>query len=305
MFFCLKKFMIITFLGTACMQPTKDRNHPGILLSYKAENILMDCGEGIQRQLRIAGIKASKITKLLISHWHGDHILGIPGLMQTMGASEYSGKLEIFGPVGSKLYLENMFKSFSSTGTIDYSVKEITKPGKFFECEDFLLEAAELEHGIPTLGFSFVEKDRRKIKLVVTKKLGIPEGPLLGELQRGNDIVWKGDKVKADDTTSVIKGRKVTYISDSLPCNGALNLAKYSDLLISEASFASSLKDKAEEYKHMTAREAALMANRSESKKLVLTHFSQRYKETSEIEEDAKDVFADVVCARDFMKINL
>ena len=136
----------------------------------------MDCGEGTQRQLKIAGIKPAKITKLLISHWHGDQILGIPGLMQTMGASEYSKELQIFGPKGSKKYLTNFFNSFASTGTIDYSITEIKKPGKFFENKDFILEATELNHGIPTLGFSFIEKDKRKIKLNYTKKLGIQPG---------------------------------------------------------------------------------------------------------------------------------
>ncbi len=297
--------MIITFLGTACMQPTKERSHPAVLLTHKSENVLFDCGEGTQRQLKIAGIKPAKITKLLISHWHGDHILGIPGLMQTMGASEYSKKLEIFGPEGSKKYLENMLKSFSSKDSIDYSIKEIKKPGKIFENKDFIIEATELSHGIPTLGFSFIEKDRRRIRVGYVEKLGIPEGPLLGDLQKGKDIIWKKKKVKVDDATTIVKGKKITYISDSLPCTNALKLAENSDILISEASFTSSLKEKAEQYLHMTAKDAALMANRSNSKKLILTHFSQRYKEIKEIEEDAKDLFDDVTCANDFMKFKL
>jgi ribonuclease Z len=296
--------MEITFLGTACMQPTKERNHSAILLSYGSEGILLDCGEGTQRQLKICGYKPSKITKILISHWHGDHVFGIPGLLQTIASSEIDRLIDIYGPKGSKKYITYMFKGFAEREKDNFRIHEISKK-KFFECDDYYLEAMELEHGIPCLGFNFIEKDRRKIKVDYVKKLGIPDGPLLGELQKGKNIKWKGKTVKADDATFVIKGKKISYVSDTVVCGNAVKLAKDADLLISESSFTSEHKEKAEERKHMTARDAAFIANRANVKQLILTHFSQRYKNISEMEDDAKATFDNVKLAHDCMKVNI
>ena len=199
--------MEILFLGTSSMVPTKERNHSGILISYKNENILVDCGEGIQRQMKIAGAKLTKITKILISHWHGDHVLGIPGLMQSMSASGYNRKLQIYGPVGTKKFMEKMLDVFAFDNKIDFGVNEV-KDGKFFQNEDFVLKAKELKHNVPTLGYSLTEKDRRKIDIKYIKKIGIPIGPLLGKLQKGESIVWKGKKVDISKATKIVKGRK-------------------------------------------------------------------------------------------------
>src|SRR3989344_1453883 len=154
--------MQLTFLGTSSMVPTKERNQIAVFLSYDTEGILFDCGEGTQRQFKIAGISLSKVTKILISHWHGDHVLGLPGLMQTLSSTDYTGKLEIYGPIGTKKRIEKMFEAFVFDKRLDFDVKEV-KSGVFFENNDFQLEAHQLEHGIEILGYSFVEKDKRKI----------------------------------------------------------------------------------------------------------------------------------------------
>ena len=156
------------------MVPTKERNHSAVFLSYKAEGILVDCGEGTQRQMKIAGIKIAKVTKILISHWHGDHVLGLPGLIQSLGASEYSRALEIYGPKGTKQHIKAMFEAFVFDRPFEIKVVEVEK-GVFFENKDFKLEALPLKHGIITIGFDFIEKDRRKIDIRAVKKLGIPE----------------------------------------------------------------------------------------------------------------------------------
>ncbi|MBN2112208.1 MBL fold metallo-hydrolase, partial [Candidatus Woesearchaeota archaeon] len=141
--------MEIVFLGTSCMVPTKERNHSAFFLSYKAEGILFDCGEGTQRQLKIAGIKPQKVTKILLTHWHGDHVLGLPGLIQTLGASEYSKTLEIYGPKGTSKHIKAMFEAFVFDKPFEMKVKEVAG-GKFFENADFILEAKPLKHGIAT-----------------------------------------------------------------------------------------------------------------------------------------------------------
>ena len=293
--------MEILFLGTSSMVPTKERNQSGILVSHGSENILVDCGEGTQRQLKIAGVSLVKTTKILISHWHGDHVLGLPGLIQTMSSLGYDKKLRIYGPVGTKKFMKNIFKAFVFDSKIEIEVKDVKK-GKFFENEELMLEAHLLEHNIETLGFNIVERNKRKINLAAIKKLGIPEGPLLGELQNGRSINWKGRKINADDATTITKGRKVTIVSDTVPCRGADLLAKDADILICEATYSSDLESKGEEHGHMTSKQAAELANRSNAKKLILTHFSARYKDTQELEDDAKNYFYNTLCARDFMR---
>jgi ribonuclease Z len=294
----------IIFLGTSSMVPTKERNQSGILISYGTHGILVDCGEGTQRQLKLANIPLSKITKILITHWHADHVLGLPGMIQSMGASEYSKKLEIYGPKGTKQYFQHMFKAFFSDRTVDMEVKEIP-PGKFFENEDFILEACSLEHGITTYGYNFIEKDKRRILLSKTKKLGIPEGPLLGKLQKGKEITFKGKKVKPKDVTKLVEGKKISIIADTRPCIGCNKLAENADLLICESTYSSKLEDKSESYNHMTSKHAALIANKANVKKLILTHFSARYKSTLELNDDARNYFQNTECAYDLMKLKL
>ena len=295
----------IIFLGTSSMVPTKERNHSGILLNFKGSNILIDCGEGTQRQLKIAKISPNKINKILITHWHGDHVLGLPGLIQTMAAGCYEGILEIYGPKGTKEKIKHMFNAFEfDQNNIKLKITEIRK-GKFFENNEFVLETLELEHGIPCLGYNFIEKDRRKIELSRAKKEGLKEGPLLGKLQDGKSVTINNKKIVPDDVSYVVKGKKISFVLDTLPCKNAYILSKDADLLISEATYKSELEEKGEQYNHMTTKQAASIANKSNVKSLILTHISARYKDAKDVEEDAKDFFDDVKCAYDFMKIKL
>lgn len=294
----------VIFIGTSSMVPTKERNQSSILISYKNEGILIDCGEGTQRQLKIAGISLTKITKILITHWHGDHTLGLPGMIQSMSTSSYNRTLEVYGPKGTKRYFDAMFRAFVFDKKVNIDIKEV-KEGRFFENDDFILEAEKLEHGIETLGYNFIEKDRRRIDLKKIKKLGIPEGPLLGQLQDNKPIKWEGKKITPKEATYVVKGKKISIIADTVQCSNCYRLAKDADLLICEATYSSKLEEKGEAYGHMTAKQAALIANKANAKKLVLTHFSARYKEIEEIKEDAKNYFDNVVCAYDFMKVKV
>jgi len=288
--------------------PTKQRNVSGMFLSYKKEGILFDCGEGTQRQMNICGIKRTRVTKILISHWHGDHISGIIGLIQTIGNDENPPTIKIYGPVGTKKMMHHLLNSCLFDQRINLKIKEIDPKGKIkkvYEDDDFYIDAAELSHKVPCLGYSFIEKDKRRINKAFLTKHNIPTGPHMKDLQSGKDIKIKGKSINADEATYIVNGRKITYIADTVPCKGAVLLAENADILISEAAYESSLKDKAEKYHHMTAKQAGLLASQSRAKKLILTHFSQRYKNTQDIEEDARDVFDNVICAEDFMRISL
>lgn len=296
--------MEITFLGTGAMVPTAERNHCSFLLEYRDEGIMFDCGEGTQRQLKKAKISPAKITKILISHWHGDHVLGIPGLIQTMAACEYSKTLDIYGPIGSKEFFSKMFNSFILDAKISVKVHEVNE-GVFFENEWFKLEAKPLRHSSRCLAFSFIEKDRRRINMDYMKKFALQQHPIMKELQNGKDIEWKGNKIKADDATFVVKGKKIVYVADTALCMGAVDIAKDADILICEATLAEDMKDKAEISKHLTSSQAGEIAKEAGVKKLILTHFSPRYKTVTHIRDEAKKVFKNVSCAKDFMKIKL
>ncbi len=293
----------ITFLGTSSMIPTPERNHNSILISYKNHGILVDCGEGTQRQLRIARIKPSKITKLLITHWHGDHVLGIPGLIQNLAAHNYKNTLDIYGPKGSKKYLKNMLSGIVVQEKVKYEVKELSS-GVFYK-NDFILEALPLDHITPCLAYSFKERDSRKINLGYTKKFGLTRHPLLGNLQRGKDIVYKGKKIQASKATTLIKGKKIAIVMDTAPTKNAVKIAKDSDILITEATWSKELEKFVMKRKHLTAELAAKIAKQANAKKLILTHFSQRYKDIKQLETEAKKVFKNTVLAEDFMQINI
>jgi len=294
--------MEIIFLGTGSMVPTKQRNHSAILFRYKNENILFDCGEGTQRQFRKAKLKPSKITKLIISHWHGDHVLGIPGLLQTLAYSDYTKTLEIYGPTGTKKYLKTMEKSSAWEIKIKIKVNEI-ESGKFIDNNDFMIEAFPLKHGCKCLGYRITEKDKRKVNLKYLKKHGLSKHPILKELQQGKSIKWEGKKIDVDKATILQKGKVIGLIMDTMKFSSLEKVGENADLLISEATHLE--KDREESYKHLTVKEAAENAKKSKAQKLILTHFSQRYKDTKDILKEAKTEFKNTKAAEDFMKIEL
>jgi ribonuclease Z len=299
--------MEITFLGTSGMVPTKERNVASVFLSYKNEGILFDCGEGTQRQMNIAGIKRNSVTKILITHWHGDHVGGIVGLLQTMGNVDIKLKVDLYGPEGTKKMMEHVLGSCLFELNINLKIHEIkcNQPVVFFEDEDFALQAAAMEHSVSCIGFAFIEKDRKNIKKDFLVKNGISEGKHLRELLEEKDIVYNDKKIKWEDVIKIEKGRKISYVTDTMYCSNAVEISRESDILICEAVYGSKLQKKAEQYKHMTAKSSAMIANQANVQQLVLTHFSQRYKNTQEVEDDARNYFDNVTCAVDFMKIKV
>jgi len=296
--------MQITMLGTTAMVPTKDRNHAAVFLEYKAEGILFDCGEGTQRQFKLAGIPMTKCTKVLLTHWHGDHVLGLPGLIQSLGAMEYGRTLHIYGPAKSKYHIARMFEAFHFDHRIELEVHE-TDGGIIYDDEDFYIEALPLKHKVPCLGYAVVEKDRHRVNMAKLKKAGVPEGPHLRALQEGGVLEYKGKKYKPEEYAELVKGKKVAYVTDTLVCDNAIRIAKNADVVICESSYAKDLQQKAIDHMHLSAHDAGLIASRAGAKKLVITHFSARYKNTHEVEADARDVFDNVIAAKDLMKISV
>lgn len=294
----------ITFLGTSDSIPSATRNHSAILLTYKGENILVDCGEGTQRQFRKARLNPGKITRLLITHWHGDHVLGIPGLLQTLALSGYNKTLFVYGPKGTKILMKALLKLFAIKEKIKIEVKEVN--GKFLDTEEFYLEAKKMQHGTSCNAYSFVKKGLIRINKSKLKKYKIPTGKHLAKLKQGKNITFKGKKYSAKDLTFKEEDKKVSFILDTSMNKNAVLLAKNSDLFICESSFASDLKDKAKERKHLTSEQAAEIAKKSKSKKLILTHLSQRYdNDKKKILNEAKKVFKNTSLINDLDVINV
>jgi len=293
----------LTFLGTSDAIPSIERNTTSILLSYKDENILIDCGEGTQRQLRKANFNPCKITKILISHWHGDHILGIPGLLQTLSFSGYNRTLDIYGPKGTKNLMKALLKTFVFQEKIKLNVKEVEN--KFFENEDFYLEAEHMTHGTPCNAYAFVKKKTLRIDKDKLKKTKI-SGPVLKHLKEGKDIVFDGKKYFSKELTFEETDKKISFVFDTSFNERIIPLVKNSDILVCESTFGSELEERAEDYKHLTVRQTARIAKESKSKKLILTHISQRYSKNPQVLlEDAKKIFKNSILAKDFDKFEI
>jgi len=294
----------ITFLGTSASIPSAERNPSAILLQYKDENILIDCAEGTQRQIRKAKLNPCKINKLLITHWHGDHVLGIPPFFQTLILSGYNQEMQIFGPKETKHFMKNFVNIFVPVLKFRADVKEVS--GKFFENDDFYIEAESMKHGIPTNAYSFIIKDKLRINKDKISKLKVSDIDLLKKLKQGKDILFQNKKYKNKDLTYIEKGKKISFVLDTLDNPNIIPFVKNADILITESSFSSELKDLAKEHLHLTAEQAGKIAKKAKVKQLFLTHISQRYEHnTDELIEDAKKNFKNVKIVHDLESIEI
>jgi len=294
----------IFFLGTSQAIPTAKRNHTAVLMQYKNENILVDCGEGTQRQFRKAKLNPCRLTRLLITHWHGDHILGIPGLLQTLALNNYNRTLYIYGPRGTRKFIELMYRLFVQREKIKIEVQEVN--GKFLETPDFQLEAIPLKHGPPTNAYVFQEKDKIRLDKKKLQQLKLPNSPLLKQLQTGKNIEYNNKIIKASEVTYTEKGKKISFILDTLLTENCYKAAKDADLLIAEATYADEEKQLAKERKHLTASQSALIAKKSKVKQLILSHISQRYDCREDLLlSEAKKHYKNTTIAKDFDRVEV
>jgi ribonuclease Z len=297
----------ITFLGTGSAIPTARRNHISLLVQYKDEFILVDCGEGTQRQFRKAKLNPCSITRILITHWHGDHVLGLPGLLQTLALNGYNKTLHIYIPQGTRHHLDLMFKLFVFVGAIKYEVHE-SSSGLVFETPEFIVESSPMSHNTPTLAYSFKEKDKIRVDKAKLKKYKL-KGKIIAELVKGKDIEFNSKTIKSKDLVYEQKGKKITFILDTLLNENMIKLAKDSDLLVSESTFLADSEhgdELAKENLHLTAKQAAQTASKSKSKQLALVHLSQRYEANPKpLLAEAKKIFKNTIIPEDLDKIEV
>ncbi len=298
--------MEVFFLGTSASVPTPSRGLPCIAVRRRGELILFDCGEGAQRQMMRAGVGFSRKMRVFITHLHGDHVLGLAGLLQTMSLMGREDKLYVYGPRGLKGFIEAVKEALGFSLTYEVEVNEVGE-GVICRGEGYVVEAAYVEHSTPTLAYALIEDPRPgRFMPERAEELGVPRGPLWKLLQRGEAVEVEGRVVRPEDVMGPPRrGLKIAYSGDTAYCEAMVKLAKGADLLIHEATFDDSLADKAAEEKHSTASQAAEVARLAGVKRLVLTHISPRYHDPSLLLNQASKVFKEVVVAEDFLRVEL
>jgi ribonuclease Z len=323
--------MELIILGSSAATPLKERNLPSIALKYKNQVLLFDCGEDFQRKFAEAGLKFNKPMKIFITHFHGDHILGLPPFLFRLSLNGRTAPMIIFGPRNLFLYLY-IHKKILGLKT-EYPIKiieidhqnqkliefegldsEIPKrtldivANVVFDSKYYSIKFALVDHSVITFAYAFIEKPRYgKFVPERAKNLGIPESNLWKKLQEGQIIEFNGkliDPIKEGIVGPQKPGRKITYSGDLKPCESLIELGRDSDILIHEATFAKSLAETAVEKKHSTSVDAANDAKEMNAKRLILTHISARYQHDALILlEEAKEIFPNTILAEDLLKI--
>ncbi len=297
----------ITFLGTGGSLPTRNRNPSAVMVNREGELILFDCGEGTQQQMMRAKTGMMSLSSIFVSHFHADHFLGIPGLIQTMSFLGRKEPLTIYGPEGTKEFTE-LFKALGYFN-LKYEIRGVKlSPGDTVEGESYVIRALKTEHSIPSLGYALVENSRPgRFNREKAVELGVPPGPLFAKLQRGNPVEVDGRLVRPEEVVGIPRpGRTIVYTGDTRPCEAVLEASRNADLLIHDGSFADEMADWAKESMHSTAGEVAALAKEAGVRKLVLTHVSSRYTDDVEpILNDSKKVFENVIVAEDLMELEI
>ena len=302
--------MQITFLGTSSGVPTRGRNVSSVALRLpqRAELWLFDCGEGTQHQLLRSELKSSQLSRIFVTHMHGDHIFGLMGLLASCGLAGNVERVDIYGPAGLNEYIQAACR-YSHTH-FSYPVKvHAIRPGVIYEDNEFTVSCGPLHHRIPAFGYRIAEKDRTgRFDVEKAKALQIPPGRIYGQLKRGETVTLNDGRVingtELCGPTEI--GRKIAYCTDTVYCEGAVELAQDADVLIHEATFAHQDADMAFQRLHSTTTMAAQTALVAKAHRLIMTHFSPRYApgnplELKDLLQEARAIFLNTDMAYDFM----
>ncbi len=301
--------MQITFLGTSSGVPTRSRNVSSVAvrLPQRSEVWLFDCGEGTQHQILSSEIKISQISRIFITHLHGDHIFGLMGLLASCGLAGNASRIDIYGPPGLNDYLQACSR-YSQTH-FSYPIKvHQSRPGVVYEDDEFLVKCGRLEHRVTAFGYRIEEKDRPgRFNVEKAAALGIPSGPLYGQLKRGETVTLSdGRQISGQELCGPTEpGRKMAYCTDTIFCEGAVQLAQDVDVLIHEATFSHQDAQLAIDRLHSTSTMAAQVALAAGVKQLIMTHFSPRYAPGNDIQledlrQEARAIFPNTEMAYDF-----
>ncbi len=296
----------IVFLGTSGSWPTPKRNVSAIAVKRGPEVLLFDCGEGTQRQFMLSKLSFMQVSRIFLTHFHGDHFLGVPGLVQSMSMNGRERELLVYGPRGTENLVENLV-TLGHFGSA-FPVRAATlRDGEDVDCGEYAVRAVESSHTVPTNAYVLEEATRPgRFSLEKAEALGVPAGPLYSRLQEGRTITVKGRAVAPEEVLGPPRrGRKIVYTGDTLPSRRIAEVAKDADVLIHDATSDAALEEKANRYGHSSSRQAAEIAREANVRALILTHVSPRYEDTSTILADATAVFPNTHMAEDFFEFEV
>jgi len=298
----------VVFLGTAASIPTVERALPSVVVKRENEILMFDCGEGVQRQMIKARVGFHKRMKVFVSHMHGDHVLGLPGLLQTMSLLDRAQKLEIYGPIGIKAFIKCIQQTVQFVLTFPVEIHEIREEDVVCREKEYQVRVARTAHVIPSLAYALIEKPRPgRFNPEKAMALGVPEGPLWSKLQHGEKVRTEAGRIiKPGQVIGPLRGgRRIVYSGDTRPTSNLVKLAEKADLLIHEATFEDELFEKAQEDGHSTPTQAAKTAKKAKVKRLILTHVSSRYRSTLSLVQQARRIFPNTKVAEDFMRVEI
>ncbi len=295
----------LVVLGTASQAPTRQRNHNGYLLRWDDEVILFDPGEGSQRQMLHTGVTATDLTRICVTHFHGDHCLGLPGMIQRLSLDRVPRPVAVHFPAGGAEYFARLRHASSFYETAELAVEPIDADGQRITLGVGTLEARRLRHPIETYGYRLVEPDGCRMLPERLAAYGIA-GPDTGRLLRDGHLDRDGHRVTRDEVSVTRPGQRFAFVMDTGLCDGVYALAEHADLLVIESTFLESEAALAAEVGHLTAGQAARVAAESGVRTLVLTHFSQRYADPRRFHDEAREHFSgDLVIAEDLLTVQV
>jgi ribonuclease Z len=298
----------VVFLGTSGSVPTLKRSLPSVVVQCPRDQWMFDCGENVQRQMMQAKVSFHRKMKIFITHLHGDHVLGLPGLLQTMALMGRKEPMQVYGPVGLKDFLVCTKETLNFGLTFAVEINEIIAEGVVCDEQEYSVIATKSNHAVQSYAFAFVEKPRPgKFYPKKALALGVAAGELWSKLQSGEEIpLANGKVVKPGDVMGPLRaGRKIVYTGDTKPFEAFAKFAEGADLVIHDCTFDDSLAEKAAVDGHSTPTQAAGQAKAAGAKQLVLSHISARYSNAGLLLEQAKKTFANSVLAEDFMELEL
>jgi ribonuclease Z len=293
----------VMFLGTAGSMPTVQRAPASVLIRRGGDRLLIDCGEGTQRQL-LRSVGLPDLEHIFLTHYHADHFLGLPGMLKTFTLRGRTKPLTVYGPRGLQGLMSDLRRVY---GRLSYEVLIVElAPGGAVELGDYKVGAYSVVHGTEAIGYALVEEDRPgRLDAARAGELGVPAGPMLGALQRGEAIEVNGKRISPDEVVGEPRpGRKVVVSGDSEPCESTRLVAQGAELLVHDGTFSHEEVERARKTGHSTVLEAAELAREAGVRLLALTHLSSRYV-ASVLEKEARTVFANTVLPRDFDTIEV
>ena len=293
----------IIILGCSSQQPTRKRNHGAYLFRWNEEGLLFDPGEGTQRQFIFADIPPPSVTRIFVSHFHGDHCLGLGSMLMRLNLDNITHPIHCYYPASGKKYFDRLRYGTIYHERIKVIEHPVSKEGVVEMDDKFIIEAKFLDHGVDNVGWRITERDQTKFIKEKLQSFGV-KGPLVRKLEQEKSLVIDGKTVTLDDVSFVRKGESIAVVIDTRPCPQAIELAKDSVMFLTESTYLESEKELASRYKHMTAKEAATLAKKANVKKLILTHFSARYKDLHPFEVEAREIFENTVVADDLKRFS-